>query len=89
MSHFDSSSGLIYTEKTFDRVGSMIPKWTTHSRGRRKNPTMHLHDGPGCSRLHPMALRACIWNVDNMEPEALQWLGWHYAGRLYDELKKT
>jgi hypothetical protein len=24
-----------------------------------------------------------------MEPEALWWLGWHYASRLYDELKKT
>jgi hypothetical protein len=36
-----------------------------------------------------MVLRTCIWNIDNMEPEALQWLGWSYAGRLYDHIKST
>jgi hypothetical protein len=36
-----------------------------------------------------MALRCCIWNIDNMEPEALQWLRWSYASRLHDYLKLT
>ncbi|KAL6171365.1 hypothetical protein ACJQWK_02385 [Exserohilum turcicum] len=36
-----------------------------------------------------MALRACIWNVHDMEPEALQWLGWSYASPIYNHLKST
>ncbi|KAF1839710.1 hypothetical protein BDW02DRAFT_563766 [Decorospora gaudefroyi] len=36
-----------------------------------------------------MALRACVWNIDFMEPEALQCLGWHYADRLYHRIKET
>ncbi|KAF1946718.1 hypothetical protein EJ02DRAFT_366921 [Clathrospora elynae] len=89
MSLFDKSSGLVYTETTSGRVRSMIPTWATHSRGRRPDPSKHQHRGNGSSTLQSMAIRACIWHVDSMEPEALQWLGWHYASRLYDKLKQT
>ena len=89
MSHFDSSSGLVYTEKISDRVGSMILKWPTYSRGRRTDPSTFVHQGSGCSSLQSMALRACIWNVDDMDHETLQALECHYATRVYDQLKKT
>lgn len=81
-----TSSGLVYQE-TMTSVCSMVPKWTTDSRGKRVDPTKFQH--PRCDSLYSMALRACIWNIHNMEPGALQWLGWWYASRLYIQLKST
>ncbi|KAH8643832.1 succinyl-3-ketoacid-coenzyme a transferase [Alternaria alternata] len=89
MENFDPSSGLVYRETTSASVSSMIPKWTSHSRGRRIDPSKHQRLTPGCDTLQSMALRCCIWNIDNMEPEALQWLRWSYASRLHDYLKLT
>jgi hypothetical protein len=86
MARFNPSSGLVY-EETLAPVRSMVPRWTTDSRGRRVDPSK-FHQ-PHCDRLHSMALRACIWNIHNMEPGALQWLGWWYASRLYSHLKST
>lgn len=86
MAQFDPSSGLVFTERLAP-VRSMVPAWTTNSRGKRVNPSRSLQ--LRCSSLQEMALRACVWNVDNMEPEALKWLGWPYARRLYDRLKAT
>ena len=66
-------------------VRSMVPRWTTDSRGRRVDPSKSQQ--PQCGSLQSMALRACVWNIHNMEPGALQWLGWWYASRLYSHLK--
>ena len=89
MSLFDQSSGQVYTETVSAPVPSMIPTWTTQARGRRENPAEYQHRGKGCSTLQQMTLRSCIWHIDLMEPEALQWLGWHYASRIYERLKAT
>jgi len=51
------------------------------------DPSKFRHAGQGCATLQSMALRICVWNIDNMEPEALQWLTWTYARWLYDDLK--
>jgi hypothetical protein len=88
MQSFDASSGLVYRESTSASVRSMIPTWTTNFRGRRVDPSKH-RSALGCDTLQEMALRTCIWNIDNIEPEALQWLGWSYAGRLYNHIKST
>ncbi|KAI4697772.1 uncharacterized protein J4E84_000905 [Alternaria hordeiaustralica] len=87
MESFDPSSGLVFRESTTASVRSMVPTWTSHSRGRRVDPSKYRRQAGGCDTLQAMALRACVWNVDNMEVEALQWLGWSYASRLYEHIK--
>jgi hypothetical protein len=85
---FDRSSGQVYTETTSTQIQSMIPTWTTQTRGRRDDPKKFAYRSEGCTTLQQMALRACVWHVDDMEPESLQWLGWHYAGLIYRQLKE-
>ncbi|RMZ70594.1 succinyl-3-ketoacid-coenzyme a transferase [Pyrenophora seminiperda CCB06] len=86
---FDPSSGLVYRETTSYSVRSMQTTWASQSRGKRVNPSIFRPRGQGCATLQSMALRACLWNIDNMEPEALQWLTWTYARLLYDDLKSN
>ena len=88
MADFDKSSGQVYIETTSTQIRSMISTWTTQTRGRRDDPKKFVYRSKGCATLQQMALRACIWHVDDMEPESLQWLGWHYAGLLYGQLKE-
>lgn len=89
MAQFDYSSRQVYTETISAPVRSMLPTWMTRARGRKDDPVSFRTLGKGCSRLREMALRTCVWHVESMEPEALKWLGWHYACQIYDKLKKT
>jgi hypothetical protein len=89
MSHFDRSSGQIYTEATSGRVRSMVPTWTTFSPNQRKDPLKHRQPGPGCSDLHSMALRSCAWNIDLMDDETFQGLQWQHVRRLYNHFKEA
>ena len=89
MLSFDQSSGLVFTERTSAQVQSMVPAWTTFSRGGKVNPSSYKHPGNGCSSLQRMVLRYCLWNIDVFDIESLQYLGWHYATQIYEELKKT
>lgn len=89
MTYFDAESGQVYTEVVSGRVESMVPEWTTFAKGKRDDPLVYSSRGIGCSRLQDMAMRACVWDVGQMDPEALQWLGWHYASRVYQKLVQT
>ncbi|KAH7378765.1 hypothetical protein BKA66DRAFT_142475 [Pyrenochaeta sp. MPI-SDFR-AT-0127] len=89
MSLFDKSSGLVYTETISAPAGSMVQTWSTRVRGTRINPSLYRSHGNGCSSLQEMALRSCVWHVQMIEPEALQWLGWHYARQIYNKIKQS
>ncbi len=88
MSSFDPSSGLVYREATSALVRSMVPTWMDHSTGRKIDPVTYRNSAKGSASLQEMVLRQCMWNIDRFEPEALQFLGWHYASRIYERLKK-
>ncbi|KAF2849265.1 hypothetical protein T440DRAFT_469371 [Plenodomus tracheiphilus IPT5] len=89
MPFYEESSGQVYTETVSAEVRSMIPAWPRHTSGRRIDPSKHRERCNGTSSLQDMALRSCLWHFDSMEPEALQWLGWHYARWIYKQLKET
>jgi hypothetical protein len=89
MATFDKASGVVYTETTSARVGSMVPTWMYQARGKRSKKSILRSRGTGCSSLQEMALRSCAFHADLFEPATLQWAGWHYASRLYLHLINT
>ena len=88
MQTFDPNNGQIYTETAYN-VPSMTPKWKRHINGRPTNPRTYRNPVRGASPLRDMALRSCCWNVLLIMPEALEEVGWWYAGMVYRQLKET
>jgi hypothetical protein len=86
---FDKTSGVVYTESTSARVGSMVPTWMSQARGKRDKKSTLTSRGKGCSSLQSMALRSCVWHTELFVPETLQWAGWHYANQIYQHLINT
>jgi hypothetical protein len=86
MATFDKNSGVVYTETTSAQVGSMVPTWMFRARNKNYTKSNLRNRGKGCSSLQRMALRACAFNAERIEPAALQWAGWHYAGQIYHDL---
>lgn len=86
---YDESSGQVYTETVSAEVRSMIPAWSRHTGGRRVDPSKYKERWNGASSLKDTVMRSCLWHVNDMEPAALQWLGWHYACQIYTKLKQT
>jgi hypothetical protein len=86
MALFNKASGVVYTETTSAQVGSMVPTWMSHARGKRKKRMALRSRGKGCSSLQDMALRSCAYHVELFVPETLQWASWHYACRVYKYL---
>jgi hypothetical protein len=86
MALFDKASGVVYTESTSARVGSMVPTWMSQARGKRDKKSTLRSRGKGCSSLRDMALRTCAWNTELFAPETLQWASWHYASEIYQHL---
>ncbi|OAL54927.1 hypothetical protein IQ07DRAFT_281076 [Pyrenochaeta sp. DS3sAY3a] len=85
---FDPSSGLVFTERSSGNPRSMVPTWMTHARGKRIDPSKYRNRF-GTSTLKQMVLRYCLFNIDAFTPEALKWLGWHFASQIYHHLKST
>jgi hypothetical protein len=86
MALFDRASGVVYTEKTSTKVGSMVPTWMSQARGKRNKSLSLRSRGKGCSSLQEMALRSCAYHVELFVPETLQWATWHYARRVHQFL---
>jgi hypothetical protein len=83
---FDKASGVVYTETTSAKVGSMVPTWMSQARGKRDRKLALRSRGKGCSSLQNMALRSCAFHVELFVPETLQWASWHYARRVHQYL---
>lgn len=68
----------------------MVSSWKFHSRGRSIDPRKFKNgNAAGAASLRNMALRSCCWNKHLFTPEALQDLGWYYAGMIYRRLVET
>jgi hypothetical protein len=88
MASFDKATGVVYTEKTSARVGTMVSTWMSQSRGTRDKKLALRSRGTGCSSLQDMALRSCAYHVQLFEPAALKWAEWHYAEKIYRHLNE-
>ncbi|KAF2204112.1 hypothetical protein GQ43DRAFT_461020 [Delitschia confertaspora ATCC 74209] len=62
------------------------PAWMTHTRGRKDNPRKYRNRGNGASSLREMALRSCIWNIDNYGEDTLSSVPLYYGTMIYDRL---
>ncbi|KAF2130115.1 hypothetical protein P153DRAFT_385349 [Dothidotthia symphoricarpi CBS 119687] len=89
MAIFDETTGQVYTERTSARVTSMVPTWMHQARNKKVNPSAYQNRGIGSATLQDMALRCCAWNADSFMPDALIWAEWHYAGKIYRQIKDT
>ncbi|KAI8939665.1 hypothetical protein NX059_003423 [Plenodomus lindquistii] len=89
MAIYDEASGQVFTETVSDEVRSMIPAWSRYTSGRRVDPSTYKERWNGTASLKDTAMRSCLWRINDIEPSALQWLGWHYASQIYNELKKA
>ncbi|KAF2707397.1 hypothetical protein K504DRAFT_447394 [Pleomassaria siparia CBS 279.74] len=88
METFDPTTGQVFVETSF-RARSMVTPYLNNCTGKPENPQSHRNPR-GCSRLRDMALRTCVWNIEDPGmPLALPCYDWVLMEPIYRRLKET